>query len=242
MTGTVKRLPRLRLIKGACRLIDGGGHIKGLIAVFAALLLTTLPTLCAEASVVRRTSLAPGIQKAPLPKRHQTLVRLARGKFLVAKRGMKDRRFAQSVILLLEYGNQGAGGLIINRPTPIPVSDVIRDIKPGRLASGKVYIGGPVEPNTIVMLIRASNQPEGALHVFGNVYMTSRQETFDNAASNDELAENCRLYAGYAGWAPLQLDKEIFHGDWFVTDGDVKTLFETGSEDIWPALMRQLEP
>lgn len=230
------------MFNGESRMNDGHGHIKWLVAVFAALLLTAWPAIRTDASVARQASLAPDMQKAPLPKRQQTLVRLAKGKFLVAKRGMKDRRFAQTVILLLEYGNQGAGGLIINRPTPIPVSDVIRDIKPGRLASGKVYIGGPVEPNTIVMLIRASNQPEGALHVFGNVYMTSRQETFDNAASNDELAENCRLYAGYAGWAPLQLDKEIFHGDWFVTDGDVKTLFETGSEDIWPALMRQLEP
>ncbi|MBI5885739.1 MAG: YqgE/AlgH family protein [Deltaproteobacteria bacterium] len=242
MTGTVKRLPDLRLIKGARRLIDGGGHIKGLIAVLAALLLVTLPTLCAEASVVRRTSLAPNIQKAPLPKRHQTLVRLARGKFLVAKRGMKDMRFAQTVILLLEYGSQGAGGLIINRPTPVAVSDVIKDINPGRLASGKVYIGGPVEPNTIVMLIRASKQPEGALHVFDNVYITSRKDTFDNAASDDRLAADCRLYAGYASWAPLQLDKEIFHGDWFVIDGDVRTVFEAGAEDIWPSLMRKLEP
>jgi len=223
-------------------MMDGRTRIKGLIAVFAALLLATGPAFRADASVARQASLAPAVRKAPLPKRHQTLVKLARGKFLVAKRGLKDKRFAQTVILLLEYSERGAGGLIINRPTPVAVSDVVREIKPGRLASGKIYIGGPVEPNTIVMLIRTPKQPEGALHVVNNVYMTSREDIFNNAASNDAVAANCRLYAGYAGWGPLQLDKEVLHGDWYVTDSDVTTVFETSAEDIWPALMRRLEP
>lgn len=218
-------------------------YIKRLMAASIVILLMLIMglTISSDASIIKEIIPAPYGPNAPHPQKHQTLARLARGKFLVAKRGMKDRRFAQTVILIFEHSEQGAGGLIINRPTSITVKEAFPAIDTGRIAAGNVYIGGPVDSNTIFMLIRANELPEGTLHVVGDIYISTRPDVLRRATSDDKLAANFRVYAGYAGWGPMQLDKEMLHNDWYVTDGDDASIFDTKSEDIWPAIIAALE-
>lgn len=216
-------------------------YIKSLTAASATLLLMMALTIYSNASVVKEINPAPSHKTAPSLQKHQTFVKLTPGKFLIAKRGMKDRRFAQTVILVIEHNEQGASGLIINRPTSITVRDAIPAINVVKIATDKVYIGGPVNSNTLSMLIRAPKLPEGAVHIFKDIYVSTKAKTLNQTALDDWLVANFRVYAGYAGWGPLQLDKELLHNDWYVTDGDAASIFDTKAEDIWPGLMLLLE-
>ena len=213
-----------------------------LIATFVGLLLFTGFAVNSDASIIKRISLAPSGPGAPHQQRHQTLAKLTRGKFLVANPGLNDGRFAQTVILIFEYSEHGAGGLIINRPTSFTVKDALPAINTGRLAAEKIYIGGPVESNNLFMLVRAPKQLQGAQHVTKDVYITTRTDVFNQVASNDRLAANSRVYAGYAGWGPLQLDREMLHNDWYLADGDIATIFSAKADDVWPALITALKP
>lgn len=205
-----------------------------------ALLITGL-AICSYASVIKEIDPAPSGKGTPHIKKDQTLAKLTRGKFLVAKRGMKDKRFAQTVILIFEHSEQGAGGLIINRPTSVTVKDAIPKIDAGKMAANNIYIGGPVNPNALFLLIRAPELPQGALHVVDDIYISIKAESLNLAASDGQSAANYRVYAGYSGWAPLQLDKETLHNDWYITDSDTATVFDAKADEIWPALMAVLE-
>lgn len=215
--------------------------IKTLLTTAAAALIVIGLAVSSIASVVKEMTPAPSHKSAPHGHKGQTLARLARGKFLIARRGMKDGRFAQTVILIFEHSDMGAGGLIINRPAAITVKDALPKMDTGKVADKNIHIGGPVASNTLFMLIRSPNQPEGSLHVVGDIFISTKIETLTNAASDDRLAANVRIYAGYAGWAPNQLDREMLHNDWYLTDADAAAVFDSKADDIWPALMRALE-
>src|SRR5262245_30650641 len=86
---------------------------------------------------------------------------LAAGKFLIAKRDLTDPNFAETVVLLIRYDEKGAMGLIVNRPTKVPLSKVFADIPAAKGRKDPVYLGGPVGLEGALGLLRASKQPEG---------------------------------------------------------------------------------
>ncbi|MBI5561904.1 MAG: YqgE/AlgH family protein [Deltaproteobacteria bacterium] len=194
-----------------------------------------------RAAYVRPVSIAPPGQAMPQPYHRHALVNLSRGKFLVARRGMRDARFAGTVILLLEYGDQGVAGVIINRPTKASLAEAMPETKGGRFPKDRVYIGGPVDLDIFLMLVKGASQPPASQHVFGDVYVTSNRETFGAVAGDEGRAGRFRLYAGYAGWAKAQLDNEVARGDWYVADGNPEDIFDADAADVWGRIMRGLE-
>src|SRR5512143_1131375 len=101
----------------------------------------------------------------------------ARGKFLVANRNLVDPRFQETVILLIDYSAEGAAGLIINRPTKVPLSDLLPSVPGLKERSDVAYYGGPVEGRQLLMLIRSDERPEESGRVFGNVYVSASRDT-----------------------------------------------------------------
>jgi putative transcriptional regulator len=165
--------------------------------------------------------------------------RLAKGKFLVAARKLKDPNFSQSVVLLLDYDQNGAMGLIINQPTDMKLSMVFTDKKELQKRSDTIFLGGPVMRNQLTMLVRTGVQPEGSLRVFENVYVASQLELIEQIIKNEEKGDRFRVYAGYAGWAPGQLDQEAKRGDWHILPADADTVFNNAPFEIWPELIHR---
>jgi putative transcriptional regulator len=166
-------------------------------------------------------------------------VTLAQGKFLVADRRIGDPRFSQSVILIVRYSSDGAMGLIINHPTNVELSTVLPDIKGAKGRKDRVYVGGPVGMDQLFLLIRTSGQPEESLHVFGNVYMSVSRKILEGMIEKGRAGEDLRIYVGYAGWAPGQLEAEVSKGDWHVLNADSGTIFAREPAGIWLELINR---
>jgi putative transcriptional regulator len=165
--------------------------------------------------------------------------RLASGKFLVASRHLTDPNFSESVVLLIEYNQQGAMGVVINQPTEVRLSTVLPDMEELQDRTDTVYIGGPVAREQMLLLIRSRRQPEGVHRVFEDVYVSASRVVLKQMMNDSKAAVSFRVYAGYAGWAPGQLDHEVARGDWHVLRAEAKTVFETSPTQIWPELIQR---
>ena len=174
------------------------------------------------------------------PQRKQPEVVLSQGKFLVASRNMQDPRFKETVILLIDYGMHGAVGLIINRPTEVKLSTLFPDIENLQQRKDTVYIGGPVEYNKMMMIIKSGANPDQSKHIFEDIYVSSSRALLRQMVDDIDEKMRFRMYAGYAGWAPRQLDQEILRGGWHVLKADSKTVFDKDSSEIWPELIRKV--
>src|SRR5215470_8070256 len=104
---------------------------------------------------------------------------LAAGKFLVAPRDAPDRHFAETVILLIDYSQDGAAGLIINRETKIPLSRALEQVSGAKDRSDFVYSGGPVETSAVLALVRSRTKPQEARRVFGDIHLISSRALLD---------------------------------------------------------------
>src|SRR6202046_336823 len=102
---------------------------------------------------------------------------LAVGRLLVASRDLGDPNFAKTVILLVHYSeDQGSVGLVVNKRTDVPISRVFHDLKEASGRNDPVHVGGPVELNSVLALLKSANKPEGADRVFGDVYLISKKD------------------------------------------------------------------
>lgn len=159
------------------------------------------------------------------------------GEFLVATRQLTDSVFSETVILLIEYGSDGAMGLIINRPSKVPVSKLFPEIKDLKKRNDLAYIGGPVELYEAFLLLnsKSKNPPGQALRIFDGVYISPDMQALRKMVADPKA--KFRIYAGYAGWASGQLETEISRGDWYILPADEKTLFDMPASEIWPDLI-----
>ncbi len=156
--------------------------------------------------------------------------------FLVAGRELSDPNFARSVVLLIDYSENGAVGVIVNRPTEARLDDLLQEVEGAERHEGKVYLGGPVLPQGVLMLMRADSAPEEAQAVFGDLYASADRELIERMVREDGTF---RLYVGHAGWAPGQLDFEIERGGWSLMPADVETVFDDAPEEVWRKMLRR---
>ncbi len=173
--------------------------------------------------------------------RRQQSGRLSRGKFLVASRQIRDPRFAETVILLIQHDSNGTVGLIVNRPTDARLSDFFPEIKEQQGREHFAYIGGPVGMNQILLLIRQPYRSEDSKLVFDDVYVGLSKAVLERLVMKPDEKVKFRAYAGYAGWVFGQLENEVMRGDWRVVQADAETIFSKSAPEIWPDLIRKFE-
>lgn len=160
----------------------------------------------------------------------------ARGKLLVARERLTDPNFRETVILLLEYAPDGALGVVINRPTDIPLATLLPDVTELSGRPDPAYVGGPVARDRMILLIRASTAPEASARVLDEVFITSSLDVLRELSRDAADARRFRAYVGYAGWGPRQLDDEIQRGDWSVTAGEPGSVFAKDPKKLWSEL------
>jgi putative transcriptional regulator len=156
--------------------------------------------------------------------------------FIVARPELPDRNFGDSVVLVTHPGMGGPIGVIINKPTDVPLAVLFPDND--RLANlpDRIFRGGPVSPMAISFVFRAPQKPEDALEILDGIYYSNDRELLATLLARDKPVEGLRVFAGYSGWAPGQLENEVTRGDWGLLPPDAKTIFEMKPERVWPEL------
>ena len=177
--------------------------------------------------------------RAPAAQR-VTEMRPAKGRFLVAVRSLLDPNFAQTVILLTKYGEDGAMGLIVNRSTDIELASLLA-LEGVEKRTETIFIGGPVERSAILLLVRSETHPEKAEQIVGDVYLSADRVLLEKYIAGPEGDERFRLYSGYSGWAAGQLDFEMARGSWHVFPGDAETVFSTRPSKVWRQWIERTE-
>jgi putative transcriptional regulator len=215
------------------------------LSLLVVLILQTAPVLSPESSAESSSrELAKRIFEAAIPKKNPggpgPREELAKGKFLVASRRLQDPNFKETVVLLVEYGLNGAMGLVINRPSPVKLVTVFPDIKELKQRKDTIYAGGPVAVNQMLMLIRSSQVPEESKEITQDVYISSSGKVLERLMKSTANDKKFRLFAGYAGWAPNQLDFERTRGDWHVLKADAETVFAQKPLEIWQDLIHRV--
>ncbi len=154
---------------------------------------------------------------------------------LVARDDLTDPDFEESVVLVMNNLGPGPIGIIVNRPTPVPVSRLFPDVKSLAQVRDKVYFGGPVEIDSIWFLVRAAAPPEHAVEACEGVYLSADRDLLLQLLGRAKPMDGLRIFAGHAGWAPTQLEAEIAHGYWALKRADPAAIFNGRSEHPWPS-------
>jgi len=135
------------------------------------------------------------------------------------------------VVLLIEYGPKGAMGLVIDRPTQVLASEVLKDAK--ALRGLQVYWGGPVQPEAVFGLVTTPHPSKRAIRVFEGIYLTGKRQDLEAAARGGKADERVRVYLGYTGWGAGQLEGEVMSNGWLVTRGEPAAVFSPEPEKLW---------
>jgi putative AlgH/UPF0301 family transcriptional regulator len=175
-----------------------------------------------------------------LPAQSTRVQDLAIGKVLVAQRGSRDPSFAETVILLVHYDHDGTVGLLINRRTNVPISRALQELKGTSKRSDPVYVGGPVDVQNVLALLKASTMPEGATHVSGKIYLVTTKPLLQKTLEGRSTTDDLRVYVGYCGWSPGQLENEAIHGAWQIFDGSADLVFDSEPESLWSRLTARI--
>jgi putative transcriptional regulator len=166
---------------------------------------------------------------------------LAAGKILVAPRDLPDPLFANSVILVVRYSKTGALGLRLDRRTTVPISRVLSEVKGAAGHSDPVFVGGPVELDTVSALARAPRKPEGATEVFGDIYFIANKTALEKALGGASNPSGLRIYIGYCGWGPQQLENEVNNGSWYIFSRSEDLAFDAKPDTLWSRLIGKAE-
>jgi putative transcriptional regulator len=179
----------------------------------------------------------PGI----LASQSQRVTDLGVGKLLVAPRNAPDPSFAESVVLLAQFDKNGALGLMINRRTRVPLSRVLEQFKAANNRSDPVYLGGPVELEVVMALLRSSTAPDKAPPVMPGIYLVSTRPVLEKALTAGTAPGAFHVYLGYCGWGSGQLENEIKLGGWYIFSGDADLIFDSDPSSLWSRLIDRTE-
>jgi putative transcriptional regulator len=159
--------------------------------------------------------------------------RPASGKLLVATGEVQGELFANTVVLLLHYDETGAFGLVVNRPTDVQPVEVLGDDEAIADYRGTLFWGGPVHMDSLRALQRTDSPHDEAEKIIESVYLVSYEEALEEGPAD---ASRLRLFIGYAGWAPGQLDSEMARGSWRVLPASSELVFDTDPQTLWKRL------
>ena len=163
-----------------------------------------------------------------------------KGVFLVASPTLNDPNFRETVVLVLEHGPQGTLGLILNRATNMLLSEALPGVAALKGTTHRLFAGGPVQPNVLLLLSRLKEPQPDMRSVFDSVYVGGTPDVLEPIMTQAGPAARFRAFAGYAGWAPGQLGIEMLQGAWAVLPPE-SNLFDRDPASLWPDSLARLQ-
>jgi len=162
--------------------------------------------------------------------------------FLLSMPQMADPNFARTVVLLCKHNDEGAFGLVVNRPL-VTTGRVIVNLDPPVETDREleIWIGGPVEPQSSWMLVGDHDEYFGGdgMHICDDLYLSTSPERLGRLLEPNPPART-RLIVGYSGWGPGQLEAELTASAWLLSDVSADLIFSTPPEQMWEAAIRRL--
>jgi putative transcriptional regulator len=163
------------------------------------------------------------------------------GRLLVATPALADPNFERAVVLLLDHDEKGSLGVVLNRPTPVDVGDILENWADLAGDPGVVFQGGPVSLDSALGVAvvpggAAGSGPLGWRRVHGAIGLV------DLEAPPELLADalgSLRIFAGYAGWGPGQLEDELVEGAWYVVESEPGDVSFPAPEKLWREVLRR---
>jgi putative transcriptional regulator len=166
---------------------------------------------------------------------------LAVGKLLVASRSLSDPNFANTVVLLADFSKAGAMGLVVNRPTTVTLARLFPELERTIATASTAFQGGPVPGPGALALLRVTTAPSGARRLVGDVHLVTSRAVLEEMIGAGARPSRFRVYLGYAGWGPGQLEEEAATGAWHVLDGDADAVFDADPAALWQRQIRRTE-
>jgi putative transcriptional regulator len=161
------------------------------------------------------------------------------GQLLVATPQIEEGVFARSVVLMLHHDDDGAQGLVLNRPIDADIDAVLPGWEEHASSPAKVFQGGPVQLDSALGLVVVpgdSPDPTGVRRLFGSVALVDLDVQPRLVVPS---VAGLRIFAGYAGWSPGQLEDEIATGSWFVVDSESRDVFTDEPDGLWQRVLRR---
>jgi len=177
----------------------------------------------------------------PAPAETPAQVSLA-GQLLIASPSMGDPRFDRTVILMVKHDQNGAFGIVINRPIGerpwAGLLEMLGEKDTTVAGKARIFAGGPVQPEIGFVIHSADYQRPGTIAIDGRVAMTSSREIVRDIANNKGPTKSLIAF-GYAGWAPGQLEGELGRRAWSTAPADLRLIFDEDREKVWDAAFSQ---
>ena len=153
-----------------------------------------------------------------------------RGQLLVAAPILSDPNFRRTVVLVAEHGEEGAMGLVLNRPTTTAVGDAVPELAPIAGEGERVFVGGPVSTGSVLAVAELDDPADASDLLFGAVGFVQEP---------DVPVQRGRIFLGYAGWAAGQLESELEEESWLVLPAEPDDLFSDDPDGLWSAVLRR---
>jgi putative transcriptional regulator len=158
------------------------------------------------------------------------------GQLLLASPTLLDPNFQRTVVLIGVHNEEGAMGVVLNRPSETLVADAVPQLEDAVDGDELVFVGGPVQPTSVVLLAEFDDPDSAALLVLGRIGFPASGTDVEGLT---EATSRKRVYAGYAGWGGGQLDEELAQGDWITHPAIPEDVFSTEPEDLWGAVLER---
>lgn len=160
----------------------------------------------------------------------------ANGAILIASPTMLDPNFSRAVIFICSHDETGAFGVVLNRPTDMTVAEHLEAWGEPLAAPAVVFWGGPVAGDHAVVLAEPRDTDlEGVEMVTATIALADAA----GAQPSPDSFVRARVFAGYTGWSPNQLDQEVDDGDWFIGHAEDDDVFGANSAELWADVLRR---
>ena len=156
------------------------------------------------------------------------------GQLLLASPALLDTNFRRTVVLVGVHNEEGALGVVLNRPSDVSVQDAVPQLLEAGGDGEAVYVGGPVQPSSVVLLAEFLEPALAGTLVVGRIGFPAADADIQQLAG---ATARTRVYAGYAGWDEGQLDAEVEHGDWIAHDALPDDVFTDVPEELWSSVL-----
>lgn len=163
-----------------------------------------------------------------------------RGQLLIAGPQLEDPNFQRTVVLVGEHNEEGALGVVLNRPSDTTVGEAVPDLEELTGADDAVHVGGPVQPSAVLVLAEYLIPAEAPQLVTADVGFLALEdeEEPDHLPDHSPLAR-ARVFAGYAGWGPGQLESELERDDWIIVDAEADDVFDEDAPSLWRRVLER---
>ena len=159
-----------------------------------------------------------------------------RSQLLVASPQLMDPNFARTVVLITEHNDDGAMGIILNRPASTTVTEAAPELEDLVEPGEDVFVGGPVQPSSVIVLAEWDSPDEVGVPVFDGIGFVGADSDPDELA---RAVSRARVFAGFAGWSPGQLETELERDDWILEPALPDDVFTRSPEQLWSDVLER---